>query len=105
MHYPGATAKAVGGDPDLAQELVGVLIAGLPAGSDELRSCAGRNDPAGLAEAAHHMRGATRYCGVLALDAALEGLERAAKAHDPEGMAAGLEKTETEAAPLIATMT
>jgi len=39
------------------------------------------------------------------LDAALEGLERAAKANDPEGMAAGLEKTETEAARLIATMT
>ena len=73
---------AVAGDADLARELVTVLIAGLPAELTALRACAARRDPQGLAEAAHHMRGATRYCGVLALDAALEDLERAAKAGD-----------------------
>lgn len=97
-----AALAAVAGDAGLARELVAALIAGLPAELAGLKSCADPGDPAGLAEAAHHMRGATRYCGVLALDAALEGLEGAAKAGDAGRIAADLAQVEAEVARLTA---
>jgi HPt (histidine-containing phosphotransfer) domain-containing protein len=97
-----AALSAVDGDAKLARELVGALIAGLPAELTELRALAGRNDWAALAEAAHHMRGASRYCGVLALDAALEDLERAAKSGDARRIAADVSQLEGEAARLTA---
>jgi hypothetical protein len=48
------------------------------------------------------MRGASRYCGVLALDAALEDLERAAKSGDARRIAADVSQLEGEAARLTA---
>jgi two-component system sensor histidine kinase BarA len=93
-----AALAAVGGDADLARELLAALIAGLPGEIQGLRGAAA--DPAALAEAAHHVRGATRYCGVLALDAALAGLERAAKDRNAAGMSAGLALVEAEASRL-----
>ena len=95
-----AALSAVAGDADLARELLATLIAGLPAEIQGLRTSAG--DPTTLAEAAHHMRGATRYCGVLALDAALEQLERVAKGGNAADMTAGLARVEAEAARLEA---
>jgi two-component system sensor histidine kinase BarA len=92
---------AVAGNARLARELIAALIAALPADLAELHACAARNDQAALAETAHHLRGATRYCGVLALDAALKDLERAAKAGDTRRMAADLALVEIEAARLI----
>jgi hypothetical protein len=89
---------AVDGDANLARELRTALIAGLPGEIQGLRGAAG--DPAALAESAHHVRGATRYCGVLALDAALEELERAAKDRNAAGMTAGLALVEAEATRL-----
>lgn len=98
-----AAVAAVDGDGRLAREIVAALIAGLPADMAELKAFADRNDPAALAEAAHHLRGATRYCGVLALDAALDDLERAAvKAGDAGRAATELARVETEASRLIA---
>jgi HPt (histidine-containing phosphotransfer) domain-containing protein len=96
-----AALAAVAGDADLARELLTALVAGLPAELEGLRATS-RSDPTALAEVAHHMRGATRYCGVLALDAALEELERAAKAGNTAGMTAGLAQVEAEAARLTA---
>jgi HPt (histidine-containing phosphotransfer) domain-containing protein len=96
-----AALAAVAGDADLARELLAALIAGLPAELEGLR-VAGGGDPSALAEFAHHMRGATRYCGVLALDAALADLEQAAKAGDAAGTSAGLVHVEAEAARLAA---
>ncbi|HYN78337.1 MAG TPA: Hpt domain-containing protein [Lamprocystis sp. (in: g-proteobacteria)] len=98
-----AALSAVAGDADLARELLTALIAGLPAEIEGLRAAAiVAGGSAALAEVAHHMRGATRYCGVLALDAALEDLERAAKAGNTADMAAGLAQVEAEAARLAA---
>jgi len=96
-----AALSAVAGDADLARELLAALIAGLPAELDGLRA-SGTSDTAAVAEIAHHMRGATRYCGVLALDAALADLERAAKAGSAAAMSAGLAQVEAEAARLMA---
>jgi HPt (histidine-containing phosphotransfer) domain-containing protein len=96
-----AALAAVAGDADLARELLSALIAGLPAELQGLRA-ASSGDAASVAEIAHHMRGATRYCGVLALDAALADLERAAKTGNATAMAAGLAQVEAEATRLTA---
>jgi HPt (histidine-containing phosphotransfer) domain-containing protein len=58
------------------------LLAGLPDEIEALRACLAESDWPGLAEYAHQVRGATRYCGVPALDAAIEALERAARVGD-----------------------
>ena len=94
---------AVDGDGRLAREIVAALIAGLPADMAELKSFADSKDAAALAEAAHHMRGATRYCGVLALDAALDDLEQAAAAGNARRAATELARVETEVTRLTAT--
>jgi two-component system sensor histidine kinase BarA len=97
-----AALAAVDGDDDLARELLATLIAGLPSELAGLKALAIRNDPVALAQAAHHMRGATRYCGVLALDAALEDLERAARAGNTARVTADLAQVAAEATRLIA---
>jgi HPt (histidine-containing phosphotransfer) domain-containing protein len=97
-----AAIAAVDGDGRLAREIVAALISGLPADLAELKSFAASRDAAALAEAAHHMRGATRYCGVLALDAALDDLEQAATAGDTGRTAAELARVETEVTRLTA---
>jgi HPt (histidine-containing phosphotransfer) domain-containing protein len=91
---PVAALATVGGDADLAAELFAALLAGLPDEMDHLRGCLAESDWTGLAEYAHQVRGATRYCGVPALDEATETLERVARLQDPELVArafAGLE--------------
>jgi two-component system sensor histidine kinase BarA len=77
-----AALLSAGGDADLARELLDVLLAGLPAEIQELRACIAESDWTALAEHAHQLRGATRYCGVPALDEAIEVLERAARLGD-----------------------
>jgi HPt (histidine-containing phosphotransfer) domain-containing protein len=95
-----AAIHAADGDASLAHRLVAALIDALPADLADLHSCAGRNDHAALAETAHHLRGATRYCGVLALDAALYDLEQAAKAGRAGDIATRLTRVDGESARL-----
>jgi HPt (histidine-containing phosphotransfer) domain-containing protein len=97
-----AAVAAADGDGRLARELVAALIVELPADMAELKAVANRNDTAALAEVAHHLRGATRYCGVLALDAALDDLEQAAAGVDAERTAAQLARVEIEVTRLSA---
>jgi two-component system sensor histidine kinase BarA len=70
--------EAAGGDPDLAEELFASLLAALPADLRAMRTSLGAGDWQRLAEQAHRLRGATRYCGVPGLDQAAEALERTA---------------------------
>ena len=86
-----------GGDADLAAELFAALLAGLPDELAALRTEVAASDWEGLAELAHQVRGATRYCGVPALDEAAESLERAARAADPLRVAAAFANLEAEA--------
>lgn len=95
-----AALAAVDGDGRLARELVAALIAELPEDIAELKAVAARHDPSALAETAHHLRGATRSCGVLALDEALDRLEQAAAAADAAGAAVHLARVEVEVARL-----
>jgi HPt (histidine-containing phosphotransfer) domain-containing protein len=74
--------ELAGGDAELAADLMAALLAGLPDEIEALRACLAESDWPGLAEYAHQVRGATRYCGVPALDAAIEALERAARVGD-----------------------
>jgi two-component system sensor histidine kinase BarA len=97
-----AALATAGGDPDLAQELFEALIAGLPDELAGLRACFAECDWPGLAELAHQVRGATRYCGVPALDESIEALERAARIGDAERIADGLAEVESQAERLSA---
>jgi two-component system sensor histidine kinase BarA len=78
-----AALASAGGDEQLAAELFETLVEGLPGEVEDLRGCLEEADWPGLAEHAHQVRGATRYCGVPALDEAIEALERAARIGDP----------------------
>lgn len=92
-----AALTSAGGDAELSTELLNALISGLPAELDALRVSLGESDWPGLAEYAHQMRGATQYCGVPALDAAIEALERAARVGDPERCTEGVFQVELQA--------
>jgi two-component system sensor histidine kinase BarA len=74
-----AAINAAGGDRALAAELFETLLAQLPAETDLLRSLLAESDWPGIDELAHRLRGASAYCGVPALDAALAELSMAAK--------------------------
>ena len=92
-----AALACAGGDAALAAELFAALLDGLPGEIEDLRHCLGESDWPGLAEHAHQVRGATRYCGVPALDEAIEALERAAKIGDPVLIREGFERVQSEA--------
>lgn len=79
-----AALAAVGGDADLAGELLDTLLAELPSEIEDLRAAHAESDWPALAEHAQQMHGATRYCGVPALDEALEALQRTARIGDAE---------------------
>ncbi|MBK1702293.1 Hpt domain-containing protein [Thiococcus pfennigii] len=96
--------SAVGGDADLASELYAILCAELPADLAELRAHGAAADWTGLAETAHRVCGASRYCGVPALDQALAGLEHLARGgDDPEAIRTALERVAAEIRRLVPT--
>ncbi len=74
---------AVGGDKDLANELLETLLAGLPAELEDMKRLQTAGDWPKLADLAHQVRGATRYCGVPALDETMGALQKAAESADP----------------------
>jgi two-component system sensor histidine kinase BarA len=91
-----AALACAGGDAALAAELFAALVAELPAELASLRAAHTAADWVSLAEQAHRVRGATRYCGVLALDVAAEALERAARGGDAEQIARAFAEVQTE---------
>lgn len=97
-----AALATTGGDAVLAAELFATLRDSLP---EEIARITqhGRDESWGaLADAAHRCRGAAAYCGVPALDQALQALERAARNKDTEHVRPCLERVEREAARLLA---
>ena len=93
---PVAALAVAGGDAGLAAELFAALLVGLPDELAALRAALTAADWDGLAEHAHQVRGATRYCGVPALDEAAELLERAARGGDPQRIATSFASLEEE---------
>jgi HPt (histidine-containing phosphotransfer) domain-containing protein len=101
-HDAAAALESAGGDAALADELFATLLAELPAEVQQLRACVEESDWTALAEHAHQVRGATGYCGVAALDDAIEALERAARLCDPLLVSTALAAVELEASRLAA---
>jgi two-component system sensor histidine kinase BarA len=99
-----AALECAGGDAALADELLTALLEGLPAEIDQLRADVAEADWTGLAEDAHQTRGATRYCGVPALDEAIETLERAARHGDSTRISDALAEVELQAERLAMTI-
>ncbi|NCC27632.1 MAG: Hpt domain-containing protein [Gammaproteobacteria bacterium] len=99
-----AALECAGGDAALADELLTALLEGLPAEIDQLRADVAESDWTGLAEHAHQTRGATRYCGVPALDEALATLERAARRGDATQIPCILAEVESQAERLAVTI-
>jgi len=89
---------AAGDDAELAAELYAALRASLPDELTALRAhCVAADWPA-VAELAHRVRGASRYCGVPALDQSLATLERVARdGGDAGAISAAAAQVETEA--------
>jgi HPt (histidine-containing phosphotransfer) domain-containing protein len=92
-----AALLSAGGDEDLARELFDALLDGLPAEIEGLRACIAESDWNALAEHAHRLRGATRYCGVPALDEAVDALERTARLGDPMSATGQFDVVESQA--------
>ncbi len=97
-----AALAAAGGDADLAQELLAALLEGLPDEIQDLQAAIAESDWPALADHAHQVRGASRYCGVPALDEAIESLERVARIGDPALIADAFLQVKDEAARLQA---
>ena len=84
IHDPAMALELAGGDAELAADLMEALLAGLPEEIESLRACLAEADWPGLADHAHQVCGATRYCAVPALDTAIAALERAARLSDAD---------------------
>ncbi len=97
-----AALACAGGDQALADELLSALLAELPAELDQLWASIDASNWAAVVEQTHHLRGATRYCAVTALDQAVEALEHAARLGDPPPILAAMTAVETQARRLVA---
>ncbi|MEY6433144.1 Hpt domain-containing protein [Thioalkalicoccus limnaeus] len=73
-----AAQAAAGGDAALAADLLAALVVALPDDLARIRRAVDMGMETEVVEMAHRLRGATRYCGVPALDRALAALEQAA---------------------------
>jgi two-component system sensor histidine kinase BarA len=76
------------GKADLAEDLLGMLIAGLPADRQAISQARERGDRSTLIERIHRLHGATHYCGVPQLRAACQRSESLLKQDDPAAEAA-----------------
>lgn len=95
--------SAAGGDAELAAELYAAFRSGLPGDLAELRRQCLAGDWSGLADTAHRVRSACRYCGAPALDEALGALEplaRSGRDHSKIGLV--VDWIEREARRLLA---
>ncbi|MBK1722856.1 phosphorelay protein [Thiocystis violacea] len=102
VHDQAAALEYAGGDAELAADLMAALLDGLPDEIESLKACLAESDWPGLAEYAHQVRGATSYCGVPALDAAMSALERAARVGDPARCRTGFDAVLLHTAKLFA---
>lgn len=96
-----AALAAVGDDRDLARELLSTLLAGLPTELKQMQRLSTAGDWPALADLAHQVRGATRYCGVSALDETMGTLQKAADSADKERARALISRAQEQAQRLL----
>ena len=88
--------KLAGNNPELAEELLGMLTATLANDIKHFRKLYAAQDFAQLGAAAHRLHGATAYCGTSRLKAAIALLETAAKQNNINDLPELLDNVEQE---------
>lgn len=76
--------RLAAGKPDLAADMLAMLLASLDADRDAIRSAREADDRHATIERVHRLNGATRYCGVPQLRAACQRSETLLKQDDPQ---------------------
>lgn len=87
---------SAGGDQDLADELLGELMTTLDDDIGAIRSAFGRQEWDMVVDRTNRLRGATAYCGVPALNQALEDLIQAGRAERLDELPGLLDEIEVE---------
>jgi two-component system sensor histidine kinase BarA len=90
-----------GGNKTLADDLFRMLMNELPAQLASIEQSCGDNDKSSLVEAAHKLNGATRYCGVPALQDVIMRFEKAARQGDDAVIASHLDVLRNEVRTLL----
>ncbi len=80
---PEEGLRLAAGKPDLAADMLNMLLASLDADREAIRQAREENDRVALIERVHRLHGATRYCGVPQLRAACQRSETLLKQDDP----------------------
>jgi len=75
--------RLAAGKPDLAADMLNMLLAGLPGDRQAIRQARESGERNSLIERVHRLHGATRYCGVPQLRAACQRSETLLKQNDP----------------------
>ena len=75
--------RLAAGKPDLAADMLNMLLAGLPGDRQAIRQAREAGEHNALIERVHRLHGATRYCGVPQLRAACQRSETLLKQNDP----------------------
>ncbi|MNO57679.1 Signal transduction histidine-protein kinase BarA [compost metagenome] len=80
--------RLAAGKPDLATDMLAMLLASLEADREAIRAAREARDRTATIERVHRLHGATRYCGVPQLRAACQRSETLLKHDDPHAHAA-----------------
>lgn len=80
--------RLAAGKPDLAADMLAMLLASLDADREAIRSAREADDRHATIERVHRLNGATRYCGVPQLRAACQRSETLLKQDDPQAQRA-----------------
>ena len=80
---PDEGLRLAAGKPDLAADMLAMLLASLEADREAIRQARNANDHNALIERVHRLHGATRYCGVPQLRAACQRSETLLKQDAP----------------------
>jgi two-component system sensor histidine kinase BarA len=84
---PAEGLRLAAGKPDLAADMLAMLLDSLAADQAAIRQARTGNDNAALLERIHRLHGATRYCGVPQLRAACQRSESLLKQNAPASVA------------------
>jgi two-component system sensor histidine kinase BarA len=81
---PDEGLRLAAGKPDLAADMLAMLLASLESDRQAIRAAREADDPSTLIEQVHRLNGASRYCGVPQLRAACQRSETLLKQDSPQ---------------------
>lgn len=85
---PDEGLRLAAGKPDLAADMLAMLLASLETDRDSIRNARERGDRTAMIEQVHRLNGASRYCGVPQLRAACQRSETLLKQDSPQALQA-----------------